>query len=234
MSVGPQPGGRDPRTLGLACAALVASAAALWGASQAVWYRVAATLPERGEQVVEFTGAQVRPSLGGVALVALAGVAGVVATAGLLRRGVGVLLATAGVVVVGVGVLGLVDAPFAADGAASSLPAAPAGVPIDALRDQPTETTPAPLLAVLGGLLLVGVGVAVLLREPRMPRLGSRYAAGRTGDAARPVPADPDRAAWQDLDAGLDPTDPGPEQTDPDQPGERRAGTDGGPRNGAG
>ncbi|CAA9401469.1 MAG: hypothetical protein AVDCRST_MAG66-1483, partial [uncultured Pseudonocardia sp.] len=46
---------------------------------------------------------------------------------------------------------------------------------------------------------------AALLTERRLPRLGTRYAAP---GARRPPPTDPDRAAWQDLDAGRDPTDP--------------------------
>jgi hypothetical protein len=66
----------------------------------------------------------------------------------------------------------------------------------------PTATTPAPWLAVLGGAVLLAVGLVVLVRERRLPRLGARYAA----PGARPAPTDPDRAAWQDLDAGRDPT----------------------------
>ncbi len=198
-----------PRTLGLVCAGLLVSAAALWGASEAVWYRVSVAVAGRAEQVVEFTGAQVRPSLGGVALVALAGVAGVVATGGAVRRIVGGLLAAAGLAVGGAGLLGLLTSPFASDGPAASLPTPPPGVTLDALRYQPTDTTPAPLLAVLGGLLLVAVGVLVLVREARLPRFGARYATGRVGSGgARPPPTDPDRAAWEELDAGLDPTDP--------------------------
>lgn len=239
MSARPTP--RSPRMLGSACAGLAVSSLAMWGAQQAVWYRVTATVAERGEQVVAFTGAQVRPSLGGVALLALAGVAGVVATAGPLRRAVGTLLALAGTAVGAGGVSGLLSSPFASDGPASSLPTPPVGVPVDALRGQPTEITAAPLWAVLGGLLLVAVGVVVALHERRLPRFGARYATARADEgAARPAPLDPDRAAWQDLDAGRDPTDPDAtpstdgEHTGPDQPGVRRAGPDGGPSNGAG
>jgi hypothetical protein len=169
-----------PRLLGLACAGLVVSAGALWGASEAVWYRVGTTVAGRAGQLVDVTGAQVHPSLGGVALLALAGIAGLVATGGLLRRVVGGLLALAGAAVAGAAVVSLL--PFAADG--------------------PTATTPAPWLAVLGGAVLLAVGLVVLVRERRLPRLGARYAA----PGARPAPADPDRAAWQDLDAGRDPT----------------------------
>lgn len=180
----------SPRLLGLSCAGLVVSAAALWGASEAVWYRVGSTVAGRAVQLVDVTGAQVRPSFGGVALLALAGIAGVVATGGLLRRVVGALLALAGIAVAGAAVVSLL--PFASD------------VPTET---GPTETTPAPWLAVLGGAVLLAVGIVVLVRERRLPRLSARYAAeGVGGGAARPAPTDPDRAAWQDLDAGRDPT----------------------------
>lgn len=168
------PTGRS-RLLGPVCAGLVAAAAALWGGSQAVWSRVTEAVPGGGQQVVEVTGAQARPAFGGVALLALAGVAGVVATGGLLRRVVGGLLALAGVAVA----VSAAAAPFVATG-----------------------TTAAPLLAVLGGALVGAAGLVVLLRERSLPRLGARYAA----PGARPAPSDPDRAAWQDLDAGRDPT----------------------------
>jgi hypothetical protein len=154
---------RSPRTLGLVCAGLVASAALLWGASAVVWE------PGAGR-----TGTQVAPSLTGVALLALAGVAGVLATGGLARRLVGGLLAAAGAA--------QTVAALAALGAAG---------------------TPAPLLAVAGGLLLLAAGVLVALREPWLPRLGARYAAP---GAPKRRQADPDRAAWEALDAGEDPT----------------------------
>lgn len=223
-----------PRTLGFACAGLLASAAALWGSSEAVWYRVTAAGPT--DRLVDLTGAQVRPSLGGVALVALAGVAGVVATAGPVRRVVGAVLAAAGLAVGGAGLLGFAASPFASDGPAASLPGPPPGVTLDALRHQPTDTTPAPLLAVLGGLVLVAVGVLVVVREARLPRFGARYATGRPGGGdTRPAPTDPDRAAWQELDAGIDPTDP---RTSPEATGSHQArgpadGPDDGPGRGA-
>jgi hypothetical protein len=122
----------------LVCAALVAAAALLWGASST-----------------------------GVALLALAGVAGVVATGGVVRRTVGALLGLAGI---------------AAAVMAGSW------------------------LAVAGGAVLLVAGAFVLVREPLLPR----YGAG--GD--RRADVDPDRAAWQELDAGRDPTADGPSRQD--------------------
>jgi hypothetical protein len=144
----------------------------------------------------------VAPWLGGVALLALAGVAGVVATGGVLRRLVGGLLGLAGVGVLVFGLRALVLDPYATDASAESLPQPPSGVSVDALRYQPTDGTGAPLLVVAGAVALLAVGIFVLLRERRLPRLGARYAA----PGERRVERDPDRAAWQDLDEGRDPT----------------------------
>ncbi|WP_147260750.1 Trp biosynthesis-associated membrane protein [Pseudonocardia hierapolitana] len=135
---------RNPRVLVAVCVALVVAAGLLWGASAAA-----------GE-----------PALSGLALLALAGVAGVVATAGVLRRVVGGLLAAAGLV--------------------QAVLAAVAG----------------PVLALPGAVVLLAAGVVALAWEPRLPRFGARYAA----PGERRVERDPDRAAWQDLDEGRDPT----------------------------
>jgi len=189
---------RSGRALGLACLGLALAAGLLWGASTLVWYRVTPA----GRAPVALTGAQAAPSLTGFALIALAGVAALVATGGVVRRVLAVLLAVAGLVVAGIAAAALLTSPFATDASAAGLPRPPSGVSIDSLRYQPTETTPAPLLAVVGGLALLAVGVFVMVREPRLSRLGARYAA----PGKRPVEIDPDRAAWQDLDAGRDPT----------------------------
>ncbi|MEJ3654277.1 Trp biosynthesis-associated membrane protein [Actinomycetes bacterium KLBMP 9759] len=142
------------RLLAAACAGLVVSAAVLWGASAAGW-------PEGSNG----TG------LTGPALLALAGVAGVVAASGVVRRALGVLLGLVGVLAAGVGVAGA--------GAA-----------------------PGPWIAVGGGALLLVTGSFVMLREGAMARFGARYSAAGT----RAAQGDPDRVAWQDLDAGRDPT----------------------------
>ncbi|SHK84562.1 Tryptophan-associated transmembrane protein (Trp_oprn_chp) [Pseudonocardia thermophila] len=154
---GPAPGAG--RRLAVAAAGLALAAVALWGGGAL----------DRPEDAPSWTG--------GVALLALAGIAGIVATAGVLRRIVGGLLAVAGC---GVAVA-----------AAAQFGAAPLGA----------------LVLLAGGLLLVAAGVLVAVREPGLARFGARYS--RTAGTA----ADPDRAAWDALDAGLDPT------TAPDPPG---------------
>lgn len=205
----------SPRALGAAGAGLALAAVLLWAASATVWYRVTPA----GSAPVELTGAQVAPWLGGVALLALAGVAGVVATGGVPRRLVGGLLGLAGAGVLLFGLRALVLDPYATDAPAESLPQPPSGVGVDALRHQPTDGTGAPLLVVAGAVALLAVGIFVLLRERRLPRLGARYAAPGERRAER----DPDRAAWQDLDEGRDPTvDPadGPPGDAGDDPGD--------------
>jgi uncharacterized membrane protein (TIGR02234 family) len=193
----------SPRALGVAAAGLALSAVLLWAGSATVWYRV---LPA-GAALVELTGAQVAPWLGGIALLALAGVAGVIATGGVLRRLVGGLLGLAGAGVLVFGVRAVLSEPYATDASAASLPQPPSGVTVDELRYQPTDATGAPLLAIAGAVVLLAVGIVVLVRERRLPRLGARYAA----PGERPVERDPDRAAWQELDEGRDPTVDPPE-----------------------
>jgi hypothetical protein len=185
---------RSPRTLVGVCAALAAAAGALWGSSALTWVQVQPLV----RAPVELTGAAVAPALTGIALVALAGVAGLVATGGVVRRAVGVLLIGAAAWVVAVAV-----PVWTTDPAVLAAGAQPAGAAAGTLAGQPATATAAPLLALLGALLLLGAGLVVLLREPVLPRLGSRYAAA----GSRPRPAqDPDRAAWVDLDEGRDPT----------------------------
>ncbi|MFC4949765.1 Trp biosynthesis-associated membrane protein [Pseudonocardia sp. GCM10023141] len=186
---------RRGRALAAACAGLALAALLLWVATTLTWYRV--TVP--GRAPVEFDGSHAAPSMAGVALLALATVAALVAMSGIARRLLGVLVAVVGVLEGLDGVRGLLGTPFDRDG---PLPVTPTGVAAEALRHQPTELTGAPLLAVAGGVLLLVVGLFVVLREPRLPRFGARYAAA---GKSRPE-TDPDRAAWQDLDAGRDPT----------------------------
>ena len=157
--------------LGGVCGALVVAAGLLWGASALAW-----APPGRAAADSAVGGASAPSALTGVALLALAGIAAVVATSGLARRFVGGLLGVAGAVVV------------VATAAAWAAATAVIGV--------------GPLLAVGGGLLLVVAAGAVVVREPRLARLGARYAAAGT----RATHADPDRAAWAALDEGRDPT----------------------------
>jgi uncharacterized membrane protein (TIGR02234 family) len=78
-------------------ALLVVASAALWGSSRLTWFATVEQRPGGGSTVRVEDGAQYAPALLALAVLALAGIAGVLATAGLPRRVVGVLLALAGV-----------------------------------------------------------------------------------------------------------------------------------------
>jgi uncharacterized membrane protein (TIGR02234 family) len=184
---------RSPRALVAVCAALGLAALALWGASALTWARVAPA----GRAPVELPGALLVPALTGLALLALAGVAGAVATAGVPRRLLGLLLVAAAVAVVAVVVPAVLDPVGAAGGTTL-----PTGAPASSLAGQPVSTTPAWALAVAGALVLAAAGAVLALREPRLARFGARYAAAGRSRAAQ----DPDRRAWEDLDEGRDPT----------------------------
>ena len=173
--VPPRPAARSGgRPLPAACGGLVVAAGLLWGASALAW--VSPGQPPDGSGAPVAGAGTVPSALTGVALLALAGVAALVATSGVPRRIVGGLLGVVGGVVV------------VATAAAVLAVSVAVGV--------------GPLLAVCGGLLLAVVGSAVLLREPQLRRLSARYAAAGTPAAH----ADPDRAAWAALDEGRDPT----------------------------
>jgi uncharacterized membrane protein (TIGR02234 family) len=154
--------------------------------------------------VVDLTvkGSQAVPVLVPLALLSLAGVVGLVATRGVLRRAVGGLLVLCG--------LGLV-------GAAVGLLMDPASVVPAALRDQSldpgladgvsTTVTPAwPLVAAVSGVLVVGAGALAAGWSRRWPAMGARFEAPTGG----PRPGRPDDT-WTALDRGEDPTvDPAP------------------------
>jgi uncharacterized membrane protein (TIGR02234 family) len=192
------------RLLGAVVAALVLAAAALWGASRGTWLTVDWDTPLRGRVVATATGAETEPVLVPWALLALAAVAGVLATSGWWRRVVGSLIAVAGVWALLRAVTGLAAPPADAVPVAARQAGRVAGVAVH----------PAwPVLAAVGAALLLAAGAITALRAPELPRLGGRYdAPGTTGARRRPV--DPDQAMWEALDAGHDPT-LAPEVSDP-------------------
>jgi len=188
------------RGLALCTVALVAASALLWVSSGLVWFRVTAQVPLRGPVPVTFTGAQAWPPVLGLAPLTLAGVAAVVALAGPVRRLLGGLVAAFGVWAVEAALRGLFGPhPGPLD---PGYPSPPPGVDVDALRDQPLVATGAPWAAVAAGLLMLAVGVRVMSRERDLPRFGARFTVGHD----RPRRPDQDRAWWDALDEGSDPT----------------------------
>jgi uncharacterized membrane protein (TIGR02234 family) len=159
------------------------AALALYAASKSwavdVTHRPAPLPPVRTAR----TGADFVPVVPALALISLAGAGALVATRRAGRLLVGVLLVLAG--------LGV---------------AAGAGYGLSVAARDPGATSPAwAVLALVGGLLVAGVGVLAVRRGRAWPTMGARYE--RPAGAARPVGADDDPAkVWDALDAGDDPT----------------------------
>lgn len=193
------------RLLGLVAVLLVLAAAALWASAQSTWVVQTVVNPLTGPQGNTADGAHAEPILVPWALLSLAAVGGLVATAVWGRRVVGTLVAVAGGWAVLRAVVGLV----APDGGSLPIGLRPGD------RAMPAEAGfVGPLVAVLGGLLMLAAGLIAARRAGELPRLGSRYRAPGAEPGRRP--ADPDRALWEAQDEGEDPTrerapDPGAE-----------------------
>jgi len=192
------------RRLAVTLLALAVSAFGLWLATRLVWLRTDFLSPLRGALTVDSTGADVRPELGAIALVAVAAGAAVVATSGWPRRLVGGLVAAAGGWAVWLASVWPLTppAPGRDAGATGNLAAVPAHPPTDAVVVGLPVRTAAPLLAVAAGVLLVVAAIGLVYWANAMPRLGARYAAPGT-DRRTP---DRDSQWWNALDAGEDPT----------------------------
>ena len=166
--------------------ALLLGALALWGASRLTWYAEFRDGGVRGTVLHRETGEQRAPALVPLALLALAGVAGLVATGGWARRALGAVLALAGAVAVWAGVAGLRFGGYAA------------GLPV-------TEMLLGRGIAVLAGILVAAGGLAAVKGAGRAARLGTKYAAPATRKKVR----DPDVELWEALTEGEDPTEAG-------------------------
>ncbi|MEC3980043.1 Trp biosynthesis-associated membrane protein [Amycolatopsis sp. H20-H5] len=163
--------------------ALLLGSAALWGASRLVWFAEFRTAGVRGVVLDQVKGADRAGALVPLAILALAGIAGLIATGGWPRRVLGAVLALAGVAAVWTGVDGARISGFAD------------GLPV-------TQLLLSRGLAVLGGILLAVGGLAAVKGAGRMPKLGARYSAPGAKRAAR----DPDTELWEALSEGEDPT----------------------------
>jgi uncharacterized membrane protein (TIGR02234 family) len=205
----PRPGGG--RRLAVVCLGLLAGALALWGSTRLTWAS-AVVATARGPVPAEATGAGIAPSLTGVAVLAVAAVAASVAVSGIARRALGLIVVLAGGASAWVAFDSWLSPPDAAtllrlSGTASTAPVGNVVVAQNA----------APWLGVLGGLLVLAAGVVLVVADRSLPRMGARYEA----PGAEKSVVDPDRAAWDALDEGRDPTvDPGnlPGPADLDHP----------------
>lgn len=163
---------------------LLLGAAALWGSSRLIWSAQPRDAGVRGTILDTQTGAQHSGALIPLALLAVAGVAGAVATGGWPRRVLGVVLAIAGLWACWIAVDGVSFGGF------------PAGAPV-------WQIYLGRVLALVGGILVVLGGLVSSRRAGVMPRLGARYSA----PSAKKTVRDSDTELWEALDEGEDPTD---------------------------
>jgi uncharacterized membrane protein (TIGR02234 family) len=195
---------------------------------------------------VAVSGQDLVPAAGALGLAALAGLAAVLATRGLVRRIVGGLLA-----LFGVAIIASVSVPVTAaqvrDAALGATTAQAGSVPGGSTVGSGTTpgtggsgvaglslashvemaAFPWRWAVLLGGLLVLGAGMLVAWRGTRWPVMSSRY----ERPASRKPPAATDPASlWESLSQGLDPTGPadrtGPTgPADPTGPGAHAAGS---------
>lgn len=191
-------GGRVRGEYAAAMLALVAGAGLLLFSAGRVWAtgELAAPGPVTATRV-EITGADLTGTLSGIGWAGLAAVAGLYASRGTLRRLVGLLVAAgAALALAAVWNATRPEALLAAVNAAGAAGNASAA-------QAPALSAAGPVMSAAGAALLLLAGVAVILRSPSWPGMGSRYdrvAAPRANRAG--TPAD----LWKSLDAGDDPT----------------------------
>jgi uncharacterized membrane protein (TIGR02234 family) len=222
------------REYGLALLAGAIGAALILFAVRAQWAQ-AVFLPPKPltAQVVDVSGNDLVPLAGALAFAALAGLAAVIATRGVLRRVAGALLALFGAGA-GAAVLTSVTAATVLSVAAGKV-ASPESAAVSGAAGSTTSGTDSSgalviagsaghavmtgtpwHVAVLAGALLVFLaGLFTVLRGPDWPVMSSRYdapegghAGGRHDGAARDTARALDSATmWESLNGGEDPTD---------------------------
>ncbi|MFG1821727.1 Trp biosynthesis-associated membrane protein [Microbispora bryophytorum] len=169
-----------------------------------VWVTLGTAEGPAGAGGGSLTGNDLVAWLTPAALAALAAVLAVLATRGVARRVTSVVVA----------LLGAAVAAGAWDGTRGATIASVAA------RHMTTAVTSSghisvesrawvwPVLAAVGGLVLAGAGVAAAALSVRWPGMSSRYerGAGRAGASGATRVKDADRAMWDAIDEGEDPT----------------------------
>jgi len=228
------------RQYGLVLLAGAAGAGLVLLAVRQRWAEAVFTPPKPlAPQVVDVSGTDIVPLAGALALAALAGLVAVIATRGVVRRAAGVLIALfgagAGAAVITVVsaktvvsvAAGKIASPQAAavSGAAGSTTSGSSGgsgplVVAGAAGHAIMNGTPWRLAVLVGALLIVGVGVATVLRGRDWPMMSARYDAPKRGD--RPNARHLDAASmWESLSGGTDPTDQQEPAEEPEEAGQQ-------------
>lgn len=183
---------------------------------------------------VAVSGQDLVPAAGALGLAALAGLAAVLATRGLVRRIVGGLLAVFGVAIIASVSLPVTAAQVrsAAVGATTAQAGSvPGGSTVGSGTTPGTGGSgvaglslashvemaafPWRWAVLIGGLLVLGAGMLVAWRGTRWPVMSSRYE--RPASRKAPAAADP-ASLWESLSQGLDPTAPAEPPTGPGAP----------------
>lgn len=168
----------------------------LWAAS-ATWasYRPLSTAAF-AEPEVSSTGGELYPAVTAMAWVGLAGVLALVAARSWTRRLVGLVVGLGGVVVGVQAGAALAETPVPLAARCGQ------GVGCLVLRERLHAGTGWMALALVGGVLLVLAGLLAVVRGGSWGGLGSSYEA----PGAAPEPPVTDKAVWDALDRGDDPT----------------------------
>ncbi|MFC6238673.1 Trp biosynthesis-associated membrane protein [Longivirga aurantiaca] len=190
---------------------LAVGAALLFVGYAQVWASAVVLQEGLPSLAVELKGREIQPAGSASAILALAGIAGLVATRRFGRAVTGVLLVLEGLVA-------LVGALWFGTGAGNRadvvrLVSEKAGIDVDV----ELSVRPWWVVVAVGGALLVVVGVLAALRGGTWPVMGRKYerADGDGSSAAAGAPTGP-ASAWEQLDQGVDPTvdptaDPAPD-----------------------
>jgi len=193
------------RSFRAALALLAAGAGLLLLASGRIWSTTVAGGGDLPTVTVDLTGSDLIAG-GAVALLVLAGIAGLLATRRVGRVVVGVLLVLAGLgVVFFAGRFGATWSSSLGDGDTIQ------GLVFDRVGTvAPLSTTVTPwwVAALLAGVLVMAGGALAIATSRSWPEMGRRYERRDGADAperdARP------RSAWDQLDEGIDPTEEPP------------------------
>lgn len=180
---------------------LAVGAALLFVGYAQVWASAVVLQEGLPSLAVELKGREIQPAGSASAILALAGIAGLVATRRFGRAVTGVLLILEGLVA-------LVGALWFGTGAGNRadvvrLVSEKAGIDVDV----ELSVRPWWVVVAVGGVLLVVVGVLAALRGGTWPVMGRKYerAEGDGSSAAAGASTGP-ASAWEQLDQGVDPT----------------------------
>ncbi|GII54003.1 hypothetical protein Pth03_23920 [Planotetraspora thailandica] len=205
----PAPGRTARRSLMIWLVASAAGAGLALLASGRTWATVVFAVPAGGvpgSGDVPVTGGELVAYLTPAALAALAATVAVLAARGLARRAIALVISLCGVAVVAGSWTAMETATIVAVARehATTVMMASHGAP----AHSPAWAWPA--LAMAGGVVLVAAGLVAAVRGGRWPGMSSRYdrpdGGSRTGSQGRPRRATGERALWEALDEGRDPT----------------------------